>query len=303
MPAGETPPPRLPLVYALLVLATVFWGGTAVAGKLAIQGLPPLTTGALRYGAATLVLLAVFWRQLPSRAALRRRDVRLLVALGVLGTFLNHSFFFFALVWAPAAHGSIIPPTATTVWTLLLAAWLDREPLRPGQVAGMALCLIGVLLVIRPERLLETGGGLAVLFGDVLFLLGGLAWGTYSYVSKLAMQRLSPAATLALGMIVGTALIAPLALLERPWRTIPHAAAVSWMALGYLVVAATVLSFLWWNVGIRRVGPGRTAAFSNLVPVFGVLMAWLVLGERLAAIQLVGGALAVLGVVACQRRP
>lgn len=303
MPAPGTVAPRLALVYTLLVLATLFWGGTAVAGKLAIQALPPLTTGALRYGAATLVLLALFWRRLPSPATLRPRDVRLIVAVGVLGTLLNHTFFFFALVWAPAAHGSLIPPTVTTVWTLVLAAWREREPLSRSQLAGITLCLAGVLLVIRPERLLATGGGAALLFGDLLFLLAGLSWGTYSYVSKLAMQRLSPTATLALGMIVGTTLIAPLALLERPWRTIPQAAAPAWMALGYLVVASTVLSFLWWNLGIRRVGPGRTAVFSNLVPVFGVGIAWLVLGERLSPIQLVGGALAVLGVIACQRRP
>jgi drug/metabolite transporter (DMT)-like permease len=299
MAAPEASRPPLARVYLLIVLTTVFWGGTPVAGKLVIAGIPPLTTGVLRYGTATLALALLFWRWLPDRRALRSRDLWTLVWLGVLGTFLNHLLFFFALVFAPAAHGSIIPPTTSPIWTLLAASRLGREPVTRGQVVGMALCLVGVLLVVRPERLL-AGGGSRVLLGDLLFLLGGASWGVYSFVSRVAMQRLSAAGSLAAGMAIGTVLLVPFALLERPWRALPQAPGVSWLALGYLTFAGTVLSFLWWNVAIRRVGAGRTAVFSNLVPVFGVLLAWLVLGERLTALQLVGGLLAVSGVLACQ---
>lgn len=299
MGAPEASRHPLARVYLLILLTTVFWGGTPVAGKLVIAGIPPLTTGVLRYGAATLALALLFWRSLPDPRALRPRDLWTLLWLGVLGTFLNHLLFFFALLFAPAAHGSIIPPTTSPIWTLLVASRLGREPVTRGQVAGIALCLVGVLLVVRPERLL-AGGGSRVLLGDLLFLLGGAAWGVYSFVSRVAMQRLSAAGSLAAGMAVGTVLLVPFALLERPWRALPQAPGVSWLALGYLTLAGTVLSFLWWNVAIRRVGAGRTAVFSNLVPVFGVLLAWLVLDERLTALQLVGGLLAVTGVLACQ---
>jgi drug/metabolite transporter (DMT)-like permease len=285
-------------VYALILLATVFWGGTAVAGKLVIEHIPPLTTGALRYSAAALLLIALYWRAIPDPRRLRRRDRWLLWWIGVLGTFLNHTCFFFALTWAPAAHGAIIPPTTSPIWTMLLAARLGEERVTRGQVAGIVLCLLGVLLVVRPERLVVEGAG--VLVGDALFVLGGLSWGVYSYLSKVAMRRLSASGTLALGMTVGTVLLVPFALVERPWRALATAPASAWLALAYLVVAATVLSFLWWNRALRRVGVGRTAAFSNLVPVFGVLLSWLVLDERLGPLQLVGGGLAVTGVLTAQ---
>jgi len=54
-------------------------------------------------------------------------------------------------------------------------------------------------------------------------------------------------------------------------------------------------------MALAKVGASRTAVFSNLVPLVGILLAWLFLGERLAPIQLLGGLLAVAGVVACQR--
>ena len=58
----------------------------------------------------------------------------------------------------------------------------------------------------------------------------------------------------------------------------------------------------WWNLGIQRVGAGRTAVFSNLVPVFGVAVAGLVLGEWLNGLQLLGGGLCLCGVWLCQRQ-
>jgi drug/metabolite transporter (DMT)-like permease len=284
--------------YALILLATVFWGGTAVAGKLVIQHIPPLTTGAVRYSAAVLLLGLLYWRVIPNPWTLRGRDRWQLLWIGVLGTFVNHTCFFFALTWAPAAHGALIPPTTSPVWTLLLAARLGEERVTRGQAAGIALCLFGVFLVVRPERLVVAGAG--VLVGDALFLMSGLSWGVYSYLSKVAMRRLSAPGTLALGMTVGTVFLVPFALVERPGRALVAAPPSAWLALAYLAVAGTVLSFLWWNRALRQLGVGRTAIFSNLVPVFGVLISWLVLDERLGPLQLVGGGLAVLGVLTAQ---
>jgi drug/metabolite transporter (DMT)-like permease len=291
---------RSPLarIYLLLLLATVFWGGTAVAGKMVIQGIPPITAGTLRYGCTALLLLIVYARRVPDLRRLRRRELTQVLALGALGTFVNHLLFFFGLVWAPAAHGALIPPTTSPIWLLLLTARIDGEPVTGRRVGGMVAGLIGVVLVIGPERLLNASPG--VLLGDLLFLAGGLSWAVYSFLSRRAMEHMPIAGLLALSMSAGTLLLAPFALLERPWRVLPHAPAVSWLALAYLTVAATFLAFLWWNIGLRGIGPGRIAVFSHLTPVFGVLAAWLILGERLAPLQILGASLAVAGVVACQ---
>ena len=285
--------------YLLILLTTVFWGGTAVAGKLALQGIPPLTAGVFRYGVAGLLLAAAFRREIPSLRSLHRSDLWVLLWVGILGISLNHAFFFLGLVFAPATHGALIPTTTSPIWTLLLAARLGHERVTGGQIGGMLLCLAGVILVIRPERL-ATGAGTRALFGDLLFLIGGIAWGIYSYISKVAMRRLSAVATLTFGMGIGTGTLLPLALAERPWNALRTAHATAWGAMAYLTFAGSLLSFLWWNVAIRRLGAGRTAVFTNLIPVFGVVLSWLVLGERLTASQLGGGLLAIAGVLACQ---
>ena len=288
--------------YLLLLLTTLSWGGTAVAGKLALQDIPPLTLGVIRYGGAALLLAAI---SRPTLAADVRPfpwgEVRPLLGLGLLGACLNHILFFVGLLFAPATHGAIIPPTTSPVWILLLAARLGGERATRGQVAGMLLCMGGVVLVMRPERLVVDAGA-RVFLGDLLLLLCGVSWGAYSYFSKVGMRRLAPVTALVFTLGFGTLFLLPLALVERPWHALRAASPTAWAAVGYLTVAATVFAFWGWSVAIRRLGAGRTGVFGNLIPVFGVVLAQLVLGERLTAIQLLGGLLAVAGVLVCQGR-
>ncbi len=140
--------------------------------------------------------------------------------------------------------------------------------------------MMGVVLVARPGSSAVTVTGM-VLLGDGLLLVSGLAWGAYSFLTKVAMRRLSAMATLAYGMAIGCVLLVPVALLERPWGAIARASWGAWAAVLYVTVAATLLASFWWSLAIQRVGAGRTAVFGNLTPMFGVLLSWGVLGERL----------------------
>jgi drug/metabolite transporter (DMT)-like permease len=291
----------IPLVriYLLLLLAIVLWGGSPVAGKLAVREIPPVTVGVLRYGAASLVLFALFGSRLPAWRELHRRERWLLVSVGALGTFLNHILFYVGLVLAPASHGAILSPTTSPIWTMLLAARFGGERVTRAQILGMMLCLIGVVLVARPGSSAVAVTGM-VLLGDGLLLMSGLAWGAYSFLTKVAMRRLSAMATLAYGMAIGSVLLVPVALLERPWGSLAGASFEAWGSVLYVTVAATLLASFWWSLAIQRVGAGRTAVIGNLTPVFGVLLSWAVLGERLTPPQFLGGLLTVAGVWVCQ---
>jgi drug/metabolite transporter (DMT)-like permease len=286
-------------IYLLLVLAIVLWGGSPVAGKLAIREIPPITAGVLRYGAASLVLLVLFGRRLPSWEMLSRQDRWNLLGLGILGTFLNHIFFYLGLYLAPASHAAILPPTTSPIWTMVLAVRFGGERMAREQFTGMMLCVLGVILVARPGGPTAAMSG-KVLVGDLLLMLGGLSWGAYSFLTKLAMRRLSAMTALVYGMTIGTVLLIPIGLLERPWPALAAASVWAWTSLLYVIVACTVLASFWWNLAIQRVGAGRTAVFGNLTPVFGVLLSWWVLGERLTTIQLLGGGLTLAGVWVCQ---
>ncbi|MFI5340437.1 MAG: DMT family transporter [Candidatus Methylomirabilales bacterium] len=301
MPGAEERQVAVPLVriYLLLFLTIVLWGGSPVAGKLAVRELPPVTVGVLRYGAASLVLFALFGGRLPAWREIDRTDRWLLVSVGVVGTFLNHIFFYVGLFLAPASHGAILSPTTSPIWTMLLAARFGGERITRAQVGGMMLCMAGVVLVAWPGSSAVTMTGM-VLLGDLLLLMSGLAWGSYSFLTKVTMRRLSAMATLAYGMVIGSVLLVPVALLERPWGSLAGASFETWASVLYVTVAATLLASFWWSLAIQRMGAGRTAVFGNLTPVFGVLLSWGVLGDRLTPLQLLGGLLTLAGVWVCQ---
>ncbi len=172
-------------VYILLFLTVLMWGGGAVAGKLALRGIPNLAVGLLRFGFAAITLWIVFRRDFPGWRTLTRSDRWLILGLGAFGGFLNHVLFFAGLSFAPASHAAVIGPTTSPVWTLLLAAWFGGERLRAGQMAGSALSLVGVLLVVQPDDFLGEHVGRQLL-GDFLFLLSGIVWALYSVLSKPA---------------------------------------------------------------------------------------------------------------------
>lgn len=286
-------------VYALLILTTILWGAGPVAGKTALTGIPTITLGALRFLISALILFVAAYDRVASWRTLSRQDLGMLALLGGLGVFINHLLFFYALGMAPASHASIIAPTTSPIWTIFMAAWLAQERVSRSQAIGTALCMGGVVLVVQPTG--GTAEAAGILLGDFLFVLAGATWGVYSYLCKVAMRRMSTESVLAYAMAIGGVTLAPLALAERPWQTLPSATLAAWSGLLYLAVANTVLAFYWWNLGIQRVGAGRTATFSNLIPVFGVAVAAFVLGERLTAAQLAGGGLCLVGVWLCQR--
>lgn len=292
-------PRPLVRIYLLLLLATVLWGGSQVAGKLAIREIPPMTAGVLRYGMSSLALLALFGGRLPPWQTLSREDRWNLAGLGILGTFINHVCSYAGLYLAPASHAAILGPTTSPMCTMALAARFAGERLTRGQVVGMMVCMLGVVLVARPGGSPEAMRG-AVLLGDALLVLSGFAWGVYSFLSKITMRRVSAEGALTYGMVIGTLLLVPVGLMEWPWRALAGASALSWASLLYVIFACTVLASFWWNLAIQRVGAGRTAVFGNLPPVVGVLLSWWVLGDRLTVTQLFGGGLTLAGVWVCQ---
>lgn len=284
-------------IYLLLILTTLLWGGGPVAGKLALRGIPPITVGLLRFGLAAAILTLVYGRSFPGWREVVRHNGWLFLGLGIFGAFLNHILFFVGLRLAPASHGAIIAPTTSPIWTMLLAARLGGERITRDQILGLLLCTVGVVLVVGPEG---PAGAWWIFLGDVSFVLTGMVWALYSYLSKVAMRRMTAEATLAYGMTIGCLFLALTATIERPWVVLPAASLSAWASVLYLSVGPTLLAYFWWNLGIRQVGAWQTAVFSNLIPAFGVILSWLILGERLRLLQMLGAGLAVVGVWACQ---
>jgi drug/metabolite transporter (DMT)-like permease len=294
-------PGASPGLYLRLVLMAACWGGQFVAGRIAAPLLPPFTAGALRLAIAIAILLALV-RVL--EGGLPRPDARGLVtmaALGFTGVFVWNACFFPALERVPAGRGALI--MALNPIGTALGMWLIfRERLSRGRWAGIALALAGAAVVISRGDLpsLFTGAlgtGELLLFGTVL------GWVCYTLIGRGVLGRVSPLAMTTWAALFGGAMLALAALFERPWAAVAALPARGWLAIAYIGIFGTVLAFLFFSEGVRRIGPSRTAIFINFVPVFGVAFSALLLGEPILASMIVGGVMVIGGVLLTTRPP
>ena len=154
--------------------------------------------------------------------------------------------------------------------------------------AGLALAFAGTTFVASAP----DGARAPTLAGNALVLLSMIAWAWGTVLSRPVLEHFS-----------GTRLAFLTTLVALPghwllaWRDAPpwNLDAAAWASIAYSGVFSTGLAYVLWNWSVRRLGPSRTSAYTNLVPVCALAVAWIFLGERPGARQLAGGGLILLG--------
>lgn len=283
------------VTYVKLIAAMAMWGGTWIAGRVIAQELSaPLAVAALRF---VLSGLAVGGFMLLSEGRLpvpqSGRDWGLIWALGFFGIFLYGLCFFFGLQRIPAGRGALV--VALNPAVIVITAWLiGKERMTPRKAAGSLIALAGCLTVIGngdPLALFQGTVGL----GEWLIVGCVLSWTAYTFIGWQATGRFSPLATTFYASLSGAILLGLAALLQSDidpaawsWRV--------WSGMGFLAIFGTAIAYTWFTDAVHRLGAGHASIFINLVPVFAVLQAALLLGERLGLALLAGGTLVIAGV-------
>jgi drug/metabolite transporter (DMT)-like permease len=291
MPAAPAPWP----VYLKLVGVAAIWGGTFVAGRIAAAEMPAPTAALWRYVLACVVLVVAalaLERGLPRLSARQWLGVALLGATGVAA---YNLCFMWGLQTVPAGRASLLVALNPAA-TLVGAALCFGERLTRRNVVGIVIALAGAAIVIgRGDPLALLRGGLGT--GELTILGCVASWSAFTLIAKRLMAGLSPLAITVYASLTGTLMLAA-ATLAAGAALVPQASPSAWAALAFLGAFGTAVAFVWYNDGVRRLGAARAPVFINLVPVFAVVLGALVLGERIDASMIAGGALVLAGVYA-----
>ncbi len=284
---------------ALLLIAAL-WGTFPATSKLALADLPPTLLTALRAVIASSFLVALLLRAGPDAVRAPAPDtVRAFVVLGIAGVVLSMHIAYWGIYTTTAANAAILQAASPIMITLGARLYLG-ERLRRMQQAGVAVSMLGVLVVVTEGNLAELAPSEWRL-GDFLTLLGLIAWTVYTVYGKRLIATVPPALATTGAYVCGTLVIVPLALLTLPVMPRPRLASpIAWLVLVYHAVLGAI-AHLWWYAAVERVGPTRAAIFMNLTPLVGMGLAVLLLGEPIGPRQ-VAGVLLVLGGVALTTR-
>lgn len=286
-----------------LLAVVLVWGVNFAVIKVPLEVAPPFTVNALRFAVSLVVLGALHLRQSRSRGVspfvtFQAGGVWGVVGLGLLGILIYQVAFILGVDRVSAGTAALLIATSPA-WTALTAHLLKQERLLALGWAGFAASLGGVVLVVvgNPAAALEGERS-----GLVLMLAAALAWGVYTTLARPVLDRgATPTGLTFWGIVVSAPGLLALAA--------PEAASVDWGAFDVWDVAAllfsgglsTGLAYAIWNTSVQTVGASKTAAFSNLVPVVGVVAGVVIWGERVTLPQVVGGALIVVGVIVVRR--
>ncbi len=270
---------------ALLALAVLFWGINFIVLKAALAEMHPFALNAVRFVLASAIVLAVArWRGavLPPRQTWAR-----LTWLGILGNFIYQLAFIEGVAHTRAGNAALIM-AAVPVQTAVLSHLHGLERMRWRDALGLLVSTAGIAVIVLGSGK-DVGFG-ATVKGDLLMLGATVCWTFYTLGVKPLADRLGPTVTTTWTVVAGSI---PLVLLGIPYSLRQDWTIVSpmaWSATAYSGVFSLAVAYFLWYRGVARLGPGRTAMYSNFTPVVALLAAWPALGERPTLWQILGAA-------------
>lgn len=280
--------------YLSLIFATLFWGGTFIAGRVLAGNVPPASAGFYRFAVAT-VILALFARLIDGKILIPERKQWLpLALLGLTGVFSYNILFFTGLEYISAGRASLIValnPLAITI----LASIFFHEKLSWKQYGGVFISLAGALVVIsngQPSTIFTGGFGK----GELAILGCVASWSAYSLIGRSVLKTLSPISAVFYSSLIGTLLLLGPALHHGAAGGLFSYRRADWISLAFLGILGTAVGFTFYYQAIKKIGASRSSVFINLVPLFSVCLSWLILDESVKPVVLLGGLLLLVGV-------
>jgi drug/metabolite transporter (DMT)-like permease len=285
--------------YVLLTVTPLIWASNWIIGRALAGEVPAMALTFYRWLFA-IAMLAPFALPRVRRDWTRiRANWRMLALMGAVGVGTHNALAYLGLNYTTATNGVILN-SFIPVMIVAFSCMFLRERLSSVQLCGIAISLGGVLAILSRGSL-ATLATLRLNPGDLLVVLSMAMWSTYSILLRRRPEGIDTVAFLFVIAVVGCLCVLPLyvgeTLLGHPMRwTAMNVAAILTVAF-----FSSVLAYIFWNRAVSEVGPSVAGLFMHLMPVFGVVLAWFFLGERLALFHLVGIALIIVGITVTSR--
>ena len=284
--------------WLLLIVLSVFWGGSFFFAEIAVREIPPLTLALGRCAIASAVLL-VYARATGLALPVGRAVWRSLLVLAVLNTVLPFSLIFWSQTHITSGLAAILNATAP-LFSIMLAHFATADDKLTGRRAvGIAIGFFGVVIVIGVDALRDLGIQVLAQLAIVLAALFYAVSGVYGRRFKSYPPTVIAASILLLGSIM---LLPLAAYAERPWvLPVPSIAAIACMV--GLAVVSTALAFMIYFRVLARAGAVNFQLVAYLIPVSAILLGVGFLGETLEWRQLIGMIVIAIGLAAIDGSP
>ena len=292
--------PQLPLSTVFyLTLATILWAGNAIAGRVLVGSISPISLSAVRWGLAALILLPLGWKVFKPSSALWQNKGRFLV-LGLLGVGSYNVLLYLALQTSTAINVTLIG-ASMPIWMLFIGAVFYKVRPTLLQMVGAVVSLVGVTIVLtrgEPTSLLS----MEVVMGDLLIMLATILWAFYSWMISRpgeSTERQWPWAEFLMAQV----------LIGFMWTMLFEGAEIAtghafidlnyWTGalIVFVAIGPSLIAYRCWGLGVNGAGPTVAAFFANLIPLFTALLSAAILGDPPQLFHGLAFALIVIGIL------
>lgn len=285
--------------YLMLSLMSLFWAMNIVLGRFVAGHVPPFALTFCRWAGTFLVLVPFAWPYLVRDWPVIRRNLPLLLLLAFTGFAFNNALSYWGLQHTQALNALLIQssgPLFVALWSLMLfgvrLSWM--------QAAGIGVSLLGVLVIVLRGDLAALAA-IQVNAGDISFAAALFVFGLYSALMP-KRPRINPISLIAFTTGTGAVMLLPLVGWEVSAGEMLTFDTLTVSTIVFVVLFPSTLAYIFFNRGIELIGPNRAAPFFHLVPVFGSVMAIMLLGEKPELFHLVGYVLVLAGIFTASRR-
>lgn len=279
--------------YVLMVVTAVAWSGNAIVARAVHEAVPPMGLAFWRWVATLPVFLLLAWPHLRADLPVARRHWKIMLVFAVLSVSLYNSLIYVALNSTTATNTFLINTSRPTIIVLMSLVFF-RVAVGGIQAVGLALGVAGTLVVV-------SRGEIAVLSqldfvpGDLWVVAATAVWALYTVLLRLR-PKIHPTSFMLVTAVVGMVVLAPFYLAETLYvRPVPLAPVTVW-SVAYLSLISSVVAYLSYNRAVELLGANKAGLVSYLLPVLGVTLAIVLLGESVRTYHAIGIAMLLSGV-------
>jgi len=285
----------------MLVMASIFWAGNFIVGKLAFfEGIPPFSLVFFRWLLVWFILFPFTYKEILKLKYEIKKSINLLLLLGLTSVGLFNSFVYISLNYTQVINASLFN-TAIPAAIIFLCFLFKIEQTNSYQLTGLIISVFGVLAIIT--RLdLEILVNLDFNIGDIWMIFAVVSWGVYSAFLKKLKLKISLLSLVHILCTCGLIFLLPQFFYEYSQSEIIDLNQTFVFSLLYLAIFPSIGSYYCWAGAVSIIGPNRAGIFLMLIPLFSAIMAIIFFDEKFQSYHFVGSILVILGLILANKK-
>ena len=273
----------------------MFWSGNFIIGRYIYEDVEPVQLAVFRWIGVAILLFPVLLVCFSNIIKVLKQNFFILNLLAILGVSVFNTILYVGLNYTKATNALLIN-SFVPILILILSYFILKTNIRMIQLMGIVLSTVGVVfLILRGE--FSAISTIELNYGDIWVVAASFAWSLYSVFAKFRPKGLGDFEFFTSIVYIGLFWLV-LVYLGMGYSFFEDIVLVKKHYPSFLYVALfpSLLSYYFWHMGIREIGASRTGQFTHLMPLFGSIMAYIFLDEKLSLYHIVGAILVGLGI-------